>query len=184
MIIVGVDEAGRGPLVGNVVAAAVILPSIHSIAGLTDSKKISEKKRQLLYKEITKQCMWSVGQSSPNEIDEFNILRATMIAMRRAVEGLNILYDKVLVDGNRCPELRDCTAIVKGDLTEPVISAASIIAKVTRDQQMIKLDKIYPQYGFAKHKGYGTVEHLMALKEYGLIIGQHRQSIGPIKSHI
>lgn len=181
MIIVGIDEAGRGPLVGNVVAGAVILPDNFDLPGLTDSKKLSEKKRQALYKEITTQCHWSIGQASPQEIDEINILQATMLAMERAIESLSAKYDRVLVDGNRCPDLENCSAIVKGDMKVPAISAASIIAKVTRDQQMIDLDKDYPQYGFIRHKGYGTLEHLSALEEFGIIKGQHRESFAPIR---
>ncbi len=181
MIIVGVDEAGRGPLVGSVVAGAVILPNDFDLPELTDSKKLSEKKRDTLYALITQQCQWAVGESSPQEIDEINILQATMLAMKRAVENLNIQYNQVLVDGNRCPELENCQSIIKGDLTEPVISAASIIAKVTRDRQMIALDRRYPEYGFAKHKGYGTKVHLDALKVYGAIEQQHRFSFAPIK---
>ncbi|SFV84294.1 Ribonuclease HII [hydrothermal vent metagenome] len=181
MIIIGVDEAGRGPLVGSVVTGAVILPNDFDLPELTDSKKLSEKKRDTLYTLITQQCQWAVGESSPQEIDEINILQATMLAMQRAVENLNIKYDQVLVDGNRCPELENCTAIIKGDLSEPVISAASIIAKVTRDRQMIELDKQYPEYGFAQHKGYGTKIHLEALKTYGAIKQQHRFSFAPVK---
>jgi len=181
LIIVGVDEAGRGPLVGSVVAGAVILPNDFDLPELTDSKKLSEKKRDTLYALITQQCQWAVGESSPQEIDEINILQATMLAMKRAVENLNIQYNQVLVDGNRCPELENCQSIIKGDLTEPVISAASIIAKVTRDRQMIALDRRYPEYGFAKHKGYGTKVHLEALKVYGAIEQQHRFSFAPIK---
>ncbi len=181
MIIVGVDEAGRGPLVGSVVAGAVILPQDFDLPELTDSKKLSEKKRETLYKLITQQCQWAVGESNATEIDEINILQATMLAMKRAVENLNTKYDQVLVDGNRCPELENCTAIVKGDLTEPVISAASIVAKVTRDRQMFVLDKQHPGYGFAKHKGYGTKVHLEALHQYGPIRGEHRFSFAPVK---
>ena len=181
MIIVGVDEAGRGPLVGSVVAGAVILPNDFDLPELTDSKKLSEKKRNTLYALITQQCQWAVGESSPQEIDEINILQATMLAMKRAVENLNIKYDQVLVDGNRCPELENCQSIIKGDLTEPVISAASIIAKVTRDRQMFALDEQYPEYGFAKHKGYGTKVHLQALAEFGAIKHQHRYSFAPVK---
>ena len=181
MIIVGVDEAGRGPLVGSVVAGAVILPNDFDLPELTDSKKLSEKKRETLYALITQQCQWAVGESSPQEIDEINILQATMLAMKRAVENLNIKYDQVLVDGNRCPELENCQSIIKGDLTEPVISAASIIAKVTRDRQMVALDEQYPEYGFAKHKGYGTKVHLQALSEFGAIKHQHRYSFAPVK---
>jgi ribonuclease HII len=181
LIIVGVDEAGRGPLVGSVVAGAVILPNDFDLPELTDSKKLSEKKRETLYALITQQCQWAVGESSPQEIDEINILQATMLAMKRAVENLNIKYDQVLVDGNRCPELENCQSIIKGDLTEPVISAASIIAKVTRDRQMVALDEQYPEYGFAKHKGYGTKVHLQALAEFGAIKHQHRYSFAPVK---
>lgn len=181
MIVVGVDEAGRGPLAGNVVAAAVILKDNLKLEGLTDSKKISEKKREQLYKLITQNCQWAVGIATIKEIDKINILQATMLAMRRAVEKLNVNYDKVLVDGNRCPAVNNCTAIIKGDLTQPVISAASIIAKVTRDREMVALDKKYPQYGFAQHKGYGTKIHLEALKRYGAIQGIHRESFAPIK---
>jgi ribonuclease HII len=181
LIIVGVDEAGRGPLVGSVVAGAVILPNDFDLPELTDSKKLSEKKRETLYALITQQCQWAVGESSPQEIDEINILQATMLAMKRAVENLNIKYDQVLVDGNRCPELENCQSIIKGDLTEPVISAASIIAKVTRDRQMFALDEQYPEYGFAKHKGYGTKVHLQALAEFGAIKHQHRYSFAPVK---
>lgn len=182
MIIVGVDEAGRGPLVGSVVAGAVILPNDFDLPELTDSKKLSEKKRETLYQLITDQCQWAVGESTPQEIDEINILQATMLAMKRAVENLNIKYDQVLVDGNRCPQLDNCTAIVKGDLTKPVISAASIVAKVTRDRQMIDLDVQYPEYGFAKHKGYGTKVHLEALATFGAIKHQHRYSFAPLRT--
>lgn len=181
MIIVGVDEAGRGPLVGSVLAGAVILPSSFNLPELTDSKKLTEKKREVLYALITDQCQWAVGESSAKEVDDINILQATMLAMKRAVENLNIAYDQVLVDGNRCPELEHCTAIVKGDLTEPAISAASIIAKVTRDRQLIELDQLHPEYGFAQHKGYGTKVHLEALNQHGPISGQHRFSFAPVR---
>ncbi len=181
MIIVGVDEVGRGCLVGNVVAGAVILPDDFNLPELTDSKKLSEKKRDILYAQITQACQWAVGEASAAEIDEINILQATMLAMQRAVARLNVLYNRVLVDGNRCPKLAHCTAIIKGDLTEPVISAASIIAKVTRDRQMIELDAQFPQYGFAQHKGYGTKKHLQALAEFGIIHTQHRLSFAPVR---
>jgi ribonuclease HII len=181
MIIIGVDEAGRGPLAGNVVAGAVVLKTGLKLEGLTDSKKISAKNREILYDLITSQCQWAVGMASVAEIDEINILQATMLAMRRAIENLNVKYDKVLVDGNRCPEVEHCTAIIKGDLTQPVISAASIIAKVTRDRQMFELDEKQPNYGFAKHKGYGTKQHLEALSQYGLIKGVHRETFAPVK---
>ena len=190
MLVIGVDEAGRGPLVGSVVAAAVAFPPDFRIDGLTDSKKLSEKKREALYNQITSECYWSFAQSNSNEIDQINILEATMLAMKKAVEQLMLLIEgdsqtiRVLVDGNRCPDLENCRAIIKGDLTEPVISAASIIAKVTRDRQMIALDQEYPEYGFAKHKGYGTRAHLEALANFGPIQGQHRFTFAPVKKLI
>ena len=190
MLVIGVDEAGRGPLVGSVVAAAVAVPSGLLIAGLTDSKKLSEKKREALYEQITSECLWSIGQSSSYEIDQINILEATMLAMKRAVEklktelGNNSQITSVLVDGNRCPDIENCRAIVKGDLTVPAISAASVIAKVTRDRQMVNLDQAYPGYGFARHKGYGTKAHLEALKNFGPIEGQHRFTFAPVKKLI
>ena len=187
--IIGVDEAGRGPLVGNVVAAAVIFPTNFHIEGLTDSKKLTEKKREDFYLKITNQCFWSVGEASSIEIDQINILQATMLAMKRAINNLqNQLLSqnkdevfKVLVDGNRCPDFDNCRAIVKGDLIEPVISAASVIAKVTRDRQMRELDLRFPDYGFSRHKGYGTREHIEALSKHGPLEGQHRFSFTPIK---
>ena len=190
MLVIGVDEAGRGPLVGSVVAAAVAFPLGFRIDGLTDSKKLSEKKREALYNQTTSECYWSFAQSNSNEIDRINILEATMLAMKKAVEQLMLLVDdnsqtiSVLVDGNRCPDLENCRAIIKGDLTEPVISAASIIAKVTRDRQMIALDQEYPEYGFSKHKGYGTKAHLEALANFGPIQGQHRFTFAPVKKLI
>jgi len=188
--IIGVDEAGRGPLVGNVVAAAVIFPSNFYIEGLTDSKKLSEKKRDDFYLQITNQCFWTVGEATSIEIDQINILEATMLAMTRAINKLqyqllsqnkNEVF-RVLIDGNRCPDVDNCYAIVKGDLTEPVISAASVIAKVTRDRQMKELCLRFPEYGFKNHKGYGTKEHLIALSKYGPIDGQHRRTFAPIKN--
>ena len=190
MLVIGVDEAGRGPLVGSVVAAAVAFPPGFRIDGLTDSKKLSEKKREALYNQITSECYWSFAQSNSNEIDQINILEATMLAMKKAVEQLMLLIEdnsqtiSVLVDGNRCPDFENCRAIIKGDLTEPVISAASIIAKVTRDRQMIALDQEYPEYGFSKHKGYGTKAHLEALANFGPIQGQHRFTFAPVKKLI
>ena len=189
MIIIGVDEAGRGPLAGSVVAAAVAFPPQFHIDGLTDSKKLSEKKREGLYLQITSQCYWASAEASSIEIDEVNILQATMVSMKRAILNLqnqlisqSIEQDfKVLVDGNRCPDVENCEAIIKGDLIEPVISAASIIAKVTRDRQMKELDQSYPEYGFSRHKGYGTKEHLEALAKHGPIFGQHRFTFAPIK---
>ena len=190
MLVIGVDEAGRGPLVGSVVAAAVAFPLGLMIDGLTDSKKLSAKKREALYEQITSECLWSIGQSSSYEIDQINILEATMLAMKRAVEKLktelanNSQITSVLVDGNRCPDIENCRAIVKGDLTVPAISAASVIAKVTRDRQMVNLDQAYPGYGFARHKGYGTKAHLEALKNFGPIEGQHRFTFAPVKKLI
>ena len=190
MLVIGVDEAGRGPLVGSVVAAAVAFPPGYRINGLTDSKKLSEKKREALYEQITSECLWSIGQSSSYEIDQINILEATMLAMKRAVEKLktelanNSQITSVLVDGNRCPDIENCRAIVKGDLTVPAISAASVIAKVTRDRQMVNLDQAYPGYGFARHKGYGTKAHLEALINFGPIEGQHRFTFAPVKKLI
>ena len=186
---IGADEAGRGPLVGSVVAAAVILPPDFQLSGLTDSKKLSEKKRDSLYQQITEQCDWSVAEASSIEIDQINILQATLLAMKRAIIDLQGEYSKyrdkaifnVMVDGNHCPDIVNCIAIIKGDLSEPAISAASIIAKVTRDGQMRELDTQYPQYGFAQHKGYGTRKHLLALSKYGPIKGIHRHSFSPIK---
>lgn len=180
-IVIGVDEAGRGPLVGNVVAAAVILPFDFYLPKLTDSKKLSEKKRNELYILITEQCQWSIGVATPIEIDDINILQATMTAMSRAVHGLGVKYDEVIVDGNKCPELLNCTAIIKGDLTEPAISAASIIAKVTRDREMYALDSKFPEYFFAKHKGYGTKLHLEMLNKHGPLLQHHRKSFAPIR---
>ena len=186
---IGVDEAGRGPLAGCVVGAAVILPPVIHIDGLTDSKKLSEKKRDSLYQQITDQCDWAVAEASSIEIDQINILQATMLAMKRAVIDLQEEYSQyrgktifnVMVDGNHCPDIANCIAIVKGDLIESTISAASIIAKVTRDRQMRELDSQYPEYGFAQHKGYGTQQHLLALSKYGPIQGIHRHTFGPIK---
>ena len=190
MLVIGVDEAGRGPLVGSVVAAAVAFPPGFRIDGLTDSKKLSEKKREALYNQITSECYWSFAQSNSNEIDQINILEATMLAMKKAVERLMLLIGdnnqtiSVLVDGNRCPDIENCRAIIKGDLSEPIISAASIIAKVTRDRQMIALDQEYPEYGFSKHKGYGTKAHLEALANFGPTQGQHRFTFAPVKKLI
>ena len=190
MLVIGVDEAGRGPLVGSVVAAAVAFPPGFRIDGLADSKKLSEKKREALYNQITSECYWSFAQSNSNEIDQINILEATLLAMKKAVEQLMLLIEdnsqaiSVLVDGNRCPDIQNSRAIIKGDLTEPVISAASIIAKVTRDRQMIALDQEYPEYGFSKHKGYGTKAHLEALANFGPIQGQHRFTFAPVKKLI
>ncbi|BDR12687.1 ribonuclease HII [Vibrio sp. STUT-A11] len=181
-IIAGVDEVGRGPLVGDVVTAAVILDPNNPIEGLNDSKKLSEKKRLALLPEIKQKALaWAVGRCSPQEIDELNILQATMVAMQRAIAGLNVQPDLVLIDGNRCPELpMDSQAVVKGDLRVAEISAASIIAKVVRDTEMEELDKQYPQFGFAKHKGYPTKVHFEAIEQHG-VIAEHRKSFKPVK---
>ncbi|KAB7667375.1 ribonuclease HII [Plesiomonas shigelloides] len=181
-LIAGVDEVGRGPLVGAVVTAAVILDPARPIVGLADSKKLSEKKRLALFEEIKEKALaWSLGRAEPHEIDELNILHATMLAMQRAVAGLPITPEFVLIDGNRCPALpMPAQAVVKGDSKVAEISAASILAKVTRDREMAELDAQYPQYGFAKHKGYPTADHLRLLAEHGAI-AEHRRSFAPVK---
>lgn len=165
----GIDEAGRGPLAGPVFAAAVILPEGTEIPGLNDSKKLSEKKREELFPIIQEKALaWSVAFSTEREIDEINILQATYLAMKRACEGLNFPADYALVDGNRMPPLNiPGETIVKGDSRSPSIAAASILAKVSRDRLMVKLDAMYPEYQFAKHKGYGTALHTSILKEIG-----------------
>jgi ribonuclease HII len=180
-LIAGVDEAGRGPLVGPVVAAAVILDELHPIAGLADSKKLTEIKRERLYDDIRARALcFSVAQASVEEIDSLNILQATLLAMRRAVEGLRLPPKLVLVDGNRLPVLpMRCEAIVKGDALVAAISAASILAKVTRDRWCHEFDLQYPAYGFAKHKGYGTAQHLDALRTQGAC-PQHRKTFRPV----
>lgn len=180
--IAGVDEVGRGPLVGDVVTAAVILDPSNPIEGLNDSKKLSEKKRLALYPEIKEKALaWAVGRCSPEEIDELNILQATMVAMQRAVAGLKVQPDMVLIDGNRTPELSMAAqAVVKGDLRVAEISAASIIAKVVRDQEMEELDALHPEFGFAKHKGYPTKAHFEAIEQHG-VIAEHRKSFKPVK---
>lgn len=180
--IAGVDEVGRGPLVGAVVTAAVILDPARPIVGLADSKKLSEKRRNLLYEEIIEKALsWSLGRAEPHEIDELNILHATMLAMQRAVAGLSIEPDFVLIDGNRCPKLPMASqAVVKGDSRVAEISAASILAKVTRDREMEVLDAQFPDYGFAQHKGYPTAFHLERLAQLGAT-EHHRRSFGPVK---
>lgn len=180
-LIAGVDEAGRGPLAGPVVAAAVILDDLNPIKGLNDSKKLSATRREQLFDEIrAKALCCSVAQASVEEIDRLNILQATLLAMRRAVAGLRLKPAKVLVDGNRLPVLDVLAeAIVKGDATVPAISAASILAKVTRDRWCAELDQQYPQYGFATHKGYGTAEHMAALRAHGAC-PQHRKTFAPV----
>ncbi|WP_180015142.1 ribonuclease HII [Acinetobacter sp. YH16031] len=183
MNIAGVDEAGRGPLVGSVVAAAVILDSNNPIEGLNDSKKLSEKKREKLFIEIQEKALaWAIAEASAAEIDEHNILQASLLAMRRAVEALSIQPEHVLVDGNKIPQglAMSCDAVVGGDALHPEISAASILAKVTRDRQMVEMDQKYPQFGFAKHKGYPTKAHFEAIALHG-VIDEHRRSFGPVK---
>ena len=180
-LVAGVDEAGRGPLAGPVVAAAVILDEQKPIKGLADSKQLTAARREKLYDAILANALCcSVGQASVEEIDRLNILHATMLAMRRAVEGLRLLPHKVLVDGNRIPELRvRAEAIVQGDATVSAISAASIVAKVTRDRWCRDIEQEYPGYGFGRHKGYGTAEHLQALRTLGAT-PQHRRSFAPV----
>jgi ribonuclease HII len=180
-LVAGVDEVGRGPLAGDVVAAAVILGE-HVPAGITDSKKLSPARRQALSAEIKEQAVaWSLGRASVQEIDELNILEAALLAMKRAVEGLSIEPELVLVDGNRLPRWRyEARPIVGGDALEPAIGAASILAKVQRDFELMELDSQYPEYGFGRHKGYPTREHLDALKTYG-VLDIHRRSFGPVK---
>ncbi|MDF7675345.1 ribonuclease HII [Neisseriaceae bacterium ESL0693] len=179
----GVDEAGRGPLVGSVFAAAVMLPVEYDLPGLTDSKKLSEKKRDQLAVLIRQQAIaWSVASADVVEIHQYNILHATMRAMARAVAGLNIVPEKVWIDGNRIPVGLTVTAeaVVKGDAKIAAISAASILAKTARDAEMYALAEVYPQYGFDKHKGYGTAAHLAALEKYG-VLPQHRQDFAPVR---
>jgi ribonuclease HII len=180
-LMAGVDEAGRGPLAGPVVAAAVILDDLNPIRGLADSKMLTAKRRDQLYDEIrAKALCCAIGEASVEEIDALNILEATMLAMRRAVEGLRLKPVKVLVDGNRLPRLDVLAeAIVKGDAKVQAISAASILAKVHRDRWCIEFHQQYPQYGFDGHKGYGTAEHMAALRTHGAC-PQHRKSFAPV----
>ncbi len=180
--ICGIDEAGRGPLAGPVVAAAVILPPSYEIAGLTDSKKLSAKKRDLLYKQLMddESVLKSIAEASVEEIDKLNILRATHLAMRRAAEGLAAAPDMCLIDGLAVKDFPfPQTPLVKGDARNLSIAAASILAKVSRDATMQELDRQHPEYGFAKHSGYGTAQHLRALQEHG-ITKHHRRSFGPV----
>ena len=189
-LICGVDEAGRGPLAGSVYAAAVILDVNNPILDLADSKKLSEKKRDFLSDEIkVKALAWGIASCTCLEIDEFNILQASLLAMKRAIEAMQAQFGVILgsqkvivqVDGNKCPKISlPCEAIVKGDSKVQAISAASILAKVARDAELYELDKVYPQYGFAKHKGYPTVAHYLALQAHG-ICPQHRLSYTPVK---
>lgn len=185
-LICGADEAGRGPLAGAVYAAAVILNPDRPIIGLADSKKLSEKKRDLLSVEIKQHALaWAIASCSAQEIDEINILQASLLAMKRAIEAMQAQFgvtpDLVQVDGNKCPKISlPCEAIVKGDSKVQAISAASILAKVARDAELYELDKIYPQYGFAQHKGYPTAFHLEMLNTHG-ITPVHRLSYAPVR---
>ena len=182
-LVAGVDEAGRGPLAGSVVAAAVILDENRPVAGLTDSKKLSASQRQVLETEIKQNAMaWAIAEASHEEVDQINILQASLLAMRRAVLALGTRPGLVLVDGNRLPDLDAyrMRAIVKGDSTEPCISAASILAKQYRDRQMLELDRIYPEYQFARHKGYPTELHRELLKQHG-VSPVHRRSFRPVR---
>jgi ribonuclease HII len=188
-LICGVDEAGRGPLAGAVYAAAVILNPAHPIDGLADSKKLSEKKRDALAIEIKQHALaWAIASSSVEEIDQINILQASLLAMKRAVEAMQAQFgitpDLVQVDGNRCPKISlPSEAIVKGDSKVQAISAASILAKTARDAELYELDKRYPEYGFAQHKGYPTALHMASLQVHG-ISQVHRRSYGPVKAII
>ena len=180
-LIAGVDEVGRGPLAGPVLAAAVILDPAHPIAGLADSKALSAARRERLAEDIRAHALaWALGRAEVAEIDRINILQASLLAMQRAVAQLRIQPAQVLVDGNRCPVLNyPCTAIVKGDATVPAISAASILAKVARDAELRDLDQRYPEYGFAQHKGYPTAAHRAALQRFGPCT-EHRHSFAPV----
>lgn len=182
-LLAGVDEVGRGPLAGDVVTAAVILDPNKPIDGLADSKKLSEKRREALSEQVCSQALaWSIGRATVAEIDQLNILQATLLAMKRAVDGLPIQPEYVVVDGNRLPRWDYASeSIVQGDGTVPAISAASILAKVTRDREMVQAEQTYPGYGFAAHKGYGTKQHRQAIGELGPC-GIHRRSFEPIKS--
>mgnify|MGYP001453388991 FL=1 len=185
MIIAGVDEAGRGPLAGPVVSAAVILDPNYKLVGLNDSKKLSVIKRKALSDEIkTHSKAWSIGIATVEEIDDLNILGATLLSMKRAIKDLSGVPEKVIVDGQFTPEIDvPCEAIIQGDATEESIMAASIIAKVERDMIMVELDKKYPHYGFSKHKGYPTKLHLQILKKFGPC-NDHRQTFKPVKTYL
>jgi ribonuclease HII len=180
-LIAGVDEAGRGPLAGPVIAAAVILNPLRPIKGLADSKKLSEKQREKLFLEIRAHALaWSAARATVTEIDQINILQASLLAMQRAVAGLKHQPRLALIDGNKCPKLEcEARAIVQGDQTEPAISAASIVAKVLRDRIMLMLDKKYPNYGFAQHKGYSTAKHMELLHKHGPC-RVHRRTFEPV----
>jgi len=181
MLLAGVDEVGRGPLVGAVVAAAVVLDPAFPIVGLADSKKLSARRRHVLAQLVRERALgWSLGRAEPSEIDEMNILHASLLAMQRAIGGLSCRVGGVLIDGNRLPALdMPAEAIVKGDARVPAISAAAIIAKVARDEEMVLLHQQYPDYGFDRHKGYPTAEHLDALKRLGPL-SEHRRSFAPV----
>jgi len=181
-LVAGVDEVGRGPLAGPVVTAAVILDPNKPIEGLNDSKKLTEKRREELEPIIKKNALaWSLGRAEAEEIDQINILQATLLAMKRAVEGLSTAPTHALVDGNKAPDLAcPVTTIIKGDQSEPAIAAASIIAKVARDREMTAMDQLYPGYGLAKHKGYPTKQHQEALMELG-VTPIHRRSFKPVR---
>ena len=181
-LVVGVDEVGRGPLCGAVVTAAVILDPARPILGLNDSKKLTEARRELLFDEIREKALsWCIARAEVEEIDQLNILHATMLAMQRAVAGLHITPRLALIDGNRCPHLAvPSAAVVKGDSKVPAIAAASILAKVSRDREMQALDRQYPGYGIAGHKGYPTAVHLEALQRLGPT-PVHRRSFGPVR---
>lgn len=181
-LVAGVDEAGRGPLAGPVVAAAVILDQTDMVAGLADSKALSERRRDQLAEHIREKALaYSIGRADHREIDRLNILNASLLAMQRAIQGLSIIPDRVVVDGNRCPDTRyPVSAIIKGDRTEACISAASILAKVCRDREMREMDRKYPAYGFARHKGYPTRQHVLALSENGPC-PIHRRSFAPVQ---
>ncbi|MEE8265222.1 MAG: ribonuclease HII [Acidiferrobacterales bacterium] len=182
MLVAGVDEAGRGPLAGPVVAAAVILDAKRPIAGLADSKVLAPARRQVLAQAIKQRALcWAVGRAEVADIDRLNILQASLLAMRRAVETLDIVPDLVLIDGNRAPSLAcRVKTVIKGDATVPSVQAASILAKVARDAEMFTLDKAFPGYGFSRHKGYPTATHLLALAIFG-VSPVHRRSFGPVR---
>lgn len=186
LLLAGVDEAGRGPLIGSVVAGAVILDPSNPITGLADSKKLSEKKRLLLADEIREKSLaWAVAEATAAEIDQLNILQASFLAMQRALDALSLPAKFVLVDGNRLPRTlqQPAMAVVKGDARHPAISAASILAKVTRDAQLMALHLQHPEYGFASHKGYPTKAHFEALARYGAL-PEHRSSFAPVKKQL
>ncbi|GLQ31165.1 ribonuclease HII [Litoribrevibacter albus] len=185
-LVAGADEAGRGPLAGDVVAAAVILDPNKPIVGLDDSKKLSEKKREALFDQIQEHALsFSIARASVEEIDQLNILHASMLAMKRAIESLSVAPEYALIDGNRLPPKLPCPAeaVVKGDARHAAIAAASILAKVTRDREMVALDLEYPEYGFAKHKGYPTKVHMDAIEKYG-VTKHHRKSFAPVQKNL